>query len=207
MRLDPAPSRLLAVLLFVVVLAIAYFVLVHWWFVAPQLRIADEMADVRDTHSRFAAAIAERPALEKRIAQLSQNQVQSDAFLPDDDANTAAANLMQRVVTVAESHKDAGPCEVVQKMPVPTAGKAGEPYTRVTVNISLRCGVQPLAAVLHDLEDGVPYLFVDDFSAYRNPVAAKSSNAAPLETQFTLSGYIRRASGTANAANTNGGQR
>ena len=61
MRLDPAPSRLLAVLLFVVVLAIAYFVLVHWWFVAPQLRIADDMADVRDTHSRFAAAIAERP--------------------------------------------------------------------------------------------------------------------------------------------------
>jgi general secretion pathway protein M len=201
-RLKPAESRIAAIALLLVVLALAYFVLVHWWFVAPQAAIDDEMNDLRDTHGRFAAAIAERPALEKHLAELSQGQTDSSAFLAGDDANAASAGLMQRVVTVAESHRDNGPCDVVQKMPVPGQAKPGEPYTKVTVNISLRCGMEPLAAVLHDLEQGVPYLFVDDFSAYRNPVAARTGNAAPLETQFTLSGYIRRA----NAAPATGGK-
>lgn len=193
MRLSPVQSRLAAVLVLIVVLALAYLLLVHWWFVAPQQSIASDMDDARDTHARYAAAIAERPALEKRLAELSQSQTDSSAFLPGDDANAAGAGLMQHVVTVAESHRDSGPCDVVQKMPVPGQTKDGDPYVKVTVNISLRCGMQPLAAVLHDLEQGTPYLFVEDFSAYRNPVAAKAATAAPLETQFTLSGYIRRA--------------
>jgi general secretion pathway protein M len=52
--------------------------------------------------------------------------------------------------------------------------------------------VQPLAETLHDLEQGTPYLFVDDLSIYRNPVAAMQQNTAPLEVQFTLSGYVRQ---------------
>jgi general secretion pathway protein M len=61
------------------------------------------------------------------------------------------------------------------------------------VSISLSCDVEPLAAVLQALEQGTPYLFVDDLSIYRNPVAAQQDSAAPLEVQFTLSGYVRPA--------------
>ncbi|HXS03382.1 MAG TPA: type II secretion system protein GspM, partial [Rhodanobacter sp.] len=32
---------------------------------------------------------------------------------------------------------------------------------------------------------------VDDLSIYRNPVAAQRDQGAPLEVQFTLSGYVR----------------
>ncbi|MBV8158654.1 MAG: general secretion pathway protein GspM, partial [Dyella sp.] len=63
---------------------------------------------------------------------------------------------------------------------------------KVAVSISLRCDVQPLAETLHDLEQGAPYLFVDDLSIYRNPVAAIQQAATPLEVQFTLSGYVRQ---------------
>jgi general secretion pathway protein M len=55
--------------------------------------------------------------------------------------------------------------------------------------------VQPLAETLHDLEQGAPYLFVDDLSIYRNPVAALQQVAAPLEVQFTLSGYVHQPRG------------
>jgi general secretion pathway protein M len=196
MRLKPVESRVAAALLLIVVVAIAYFVLVHWWFVVPQWRMADEMAELRDTQRRYAAAIAEQPVLEKRIAALSAGQTTSNAFLPEDDANAAAAGLMQRIVDVAAAHQGAGPCDVTQKMPVPSQDKAGDPYRKVAVNISLRCQMEPLTAVVHDLEQGTPYLFVDEFSAYRNPVTTKADAPAPVEVQFTVSGYIRQAAAT-----------
>lgn len=191
--LKPRESRIAAVLLLLVVLAAAYFALLHWWFVAPLQSIGAEMDDLRDTHARFAAAIAEKPQLQQRIAAMGAGQAASHAFLPEDDPNAAAAGLMQRVVDAVAAHPQGGACDVTQKMPVTNPPAApDEPYRKVAVSISLRCDVQPLAETLHDLEQGTPYLFVDDMSIYRNPVAAAQQTAAPLEVQFTLSGYVRQ---------------
>jgi general secretion pathway protein M len=200
--MKPRDSRIAAILLTLVAVVIAYFALLHWWFVAPMLDVSAQMADLRDTQSRFAAAIAEKPQLEKRIAMLGQGQATNNAFLPEDDPNAAAAGLMQRVVDVVGAHAEGGTCEVSQKMPVPNPGAAdNEPYRKVAVSISLRCDMQPLAAVLHDLEQGTPYLFINEMSIYRNPVAAQQGGAAPpLEVQFTLSGYVRQATASGNNA-------
>ncbi|WP_266171025.1 type II secretion system protein GspM [Dyella subtropica] len=192
--LKPRESRIAAILLLLLALVIAYFLLLHWWFVSPLLNVHAQMADLRDTQARFASAIAEKPELQKRIAALGQGQAANSAFLSEDDPNAAGAGLMQHVVDVVAAHPDGGNCEVSQKMPVPNPPTAdGEPYRKVAVSISLRCDMQPLAAVLHDLEQGTPYLFVDDLSIYRNPVAAQQASAPPLEVQFTLSGYVRQA--------------
>ncbi|MEO9077733.1 MAG: type II secretion system protein GspM, partial [Rhodanobacter sp.] len=69
----------------------------------------------------------------------------------------------------------------------------GEPYSKAAVSISLSCDIEPLAAVMQALEQGTPYLFIDDLSIYRNPVAAQNGQGVPLEVQFTLSGYVRPA--------------
>ncbi|KRE94887.1 general secretion pathway protein GspM [Frateuria sp. Soil773] len=192
--MKPRDSRIAAILLLLLALALGYFVLLHWWFVAPLRAIDAEMDDLRDTQSRYAAAIAEKPQLEKRIAALGAGQAASSAFLPEDDPNTAAAGLMQRVVDVAAAHPQGGACEVTQKMPLPAPPAGGnEPYRKASVSISLRCEMEPLAAVLYALEQGTPYLFIDDLSIYRNPVAAQENGGAPLEVQFSLSGYVRPA--------------
>ena len=190
--MKPRESRAAAILLLLIVLAIAYVVLLHWWFVAPLREVDAEMADLRDTQSRYAAAIAQKPELQKRLAQLGAGQAASSAFLPEDDPNAASAGLMQRVVDVAAAHPVNGGCEVTQKMPLPEPpAEDGEPYRKAAVSISLRCDIQPLAAVLHDLEEGTPYLFVGDLSVFRNPVITKQNAQAPLEVQFTLTGYVR----------------
>jgi len=191
--LKPRESRIVAVLLLLVVLVVAYFALLHWWFVAPLQAMGSEMDDLRDTHARYAAAIAEKPQLQQRIAAMGAGQAASHAFLPEDDPNAAAAGLMQRVVDAVAAHPQGGACDVTQKMPVTNPPAApDEPYRKVAVSISLRCDVQPLAETMHDLEQGTPYLFVDDLSIYRNPVAAMQQAAAPLEVQFTLSGYVHQ---------------
>lgn len=194
--LNPRDSRIAAIILLLLALLLAYFVLLHWWFVAPLQQVCSEMADLRDTHSRYAAAIAEKPALQRRIAALGAGQAASSAFLAADDPNTAAADLMQRVVDVVGTTTEGGRCVVSQKMPMPNPpATAGEPYRKAAVSISLSCDLEPLAAVLQALEQGTPYLFIDDLSIYRNPVAAQQDHAAPLEVQFTLSGYVRPARG------------
>ena len=45
--------------------------------------------------------------------------------------------------------------------------------------------------MLNDLEQGTPYLFVGDLSIFRNPVITQQNAQAPLEVQFTLTGYVR----------------
>jgi general secretion pathway protein M len=190
--LKPRESRIAALLLLLAALLLGYFVLLHWWFVAPLQSIRAEMADLRDTQSRYAAAIAEKPQLERRLATIGAGQAASSAFLPQTDPNAATAGLMQRVVDVVAAHPQSGSCDVTQKMPLPNPPpEDGEPYQKVAVSISLRCDMEPLAAVLNALEQGVPYLFVDDLSIYRNPVTSREGQAAPLEVQFSLSGYVR----------------
>ena len=190
--LKPHQSRIAAVILLLLAVLLAYFVLVHWWFVAPLNQIGDEMSQLRDTHSRYAAAIAEKPALQQRLAALGAGQAASDAFLAAADPNNAAADLMQQVVDVVGRSTQGGRCVVSQKMPLSSTPTApGEPYRKAAVSISLSCDIEPLAAVLQALEQGTPYLFVDDLSIYRNPVAAQREQSAPLEVQFTLSGYVR----------------
>ncbi len=192
LTLKPRESRIAAIVLLLLAVVLAYFVLVHWWLVAPLNRIDDEMAQLRDTHSRYAAAIAEQPALQQRLAALGAGQATSDAFLAAADPNNAAADLMQQVVDVVARSTQGGRCVVSQKMPLPPPpAPAGEPYRKAAVSISLSCDIEPLAAVLQALEQGTPYLFVDDLSVYRNPVAAQHDQSAPLEVQFSLSGYVR----------------
>lgn len=206
LALAPRERRIVAVALLLLAAALAYLVLLHWWFVAPLQQIHEEMAHLRDTHSRYAAAIAEKPALQRRLDEMGAGQAASDAFLAASDPNNAAADLMQQVVDVVGRNTGRGRCVVSQKMPLPTPPtSAGEPYRKAAVSISLSCDIEPLAAVLQALEQGRPYLFVDDLSIYRNPVAAQREQGAPLEVQFTLSGYVRPSAGTPTPAETDAG--
>lgn len=188
--LTPAESRVAALGLALVVLVLAWLLLLHWWFVAPQLHMAAQMDELRADQQRYAAIVAQRDALRQRLAGLARGQADSSAFLPEDDPNAATAGLMQRVVDAAAAHVALGPCTVTQKMAVP-AQDDRQPYRKVSANINMRCGTAPLAAVLYDLEHGTPYLFIENFSVYRNPVPANDGTAQPLEVQMTLSGYLR----------------
>lgn len=180
-----------ALLLTLAVLALAYLLLVHWWFVAPLSRIDDQMQSLRDSQQRFAAIVAQRDVLRHRLASLSRGQADANAFLPGTDSNAATASLMQHVVETVDAHAALGPCNVTQKMPVPARDDAQAPYHQVSASINMRCSMHALAAVLHDLAYDKPYVFVDSFSAYRNPVPDHDGTTSPLNVQMMVSGYMR----------------
>lgn len=183
-HLTPMQSRVAAIVLALLALAVAYFLLLHWWFVAPLRSVDSQMHDLRQIHAKYAAAIAEQPALQKRVAALERGGASVAAFLGDSDASTAAADLIQRATDVVAAHAHEGSgCSMPSKMPI-EQDSGNEPFRRVSVSITLDCGMQPLASVLHDFDRGLPYLFVDNLTIARSPTGR-------LQAQLSLSGYLR----------------
>ena len=73
-------------------------------------------------------------------------------------------------------------------------GGEDELYKRVTVQARLKCDLEPLASILYDLENGKPYLFVDQVMIYKQqaytPPGGKVA-PVPLDVRFNVSGYLR----------------
>lgn len=183
-RMTPVQSRVAAIALALVALAIAYFLLLHWWFVAPLASVDSQMHDLQSIHAKYAAAIAEQPLLQKRVADLERGGATVGAFLSAADPSTASADLIQRATDVVAAHQHEGAgCSMPSKMPI-EQDSGNEPFRRVSVSITLDCGMQPLAAVLHDFDRGLPYLFVDNLTVARSPTGR-------MQAQLSLSGYLR----------------
>ena len=197
-RFRPKDGRLLAVTLLLIVLMLIYLVCVHWWFVAPQMQLSSDMRDLRDQQLRFRQASAEKPAIEKSLAQVKAYEKGNQAFLAENDVNAASAALIQRLKTAMSDHaKDEKRCTSVSTQPYNDTKE--ELYKRVTVQARLKCDLEPFAAILYDLENGKPYLFVDQVMIYRQqsyrPPGAKVA-AIPLDIRFNLSGYLRESGKT-----------
>lgn len=193
-RFQPRDGRFLAVTLLAIVLMLVYLIGVHWWFVAPQLQFAHDMQDLREQQLRFRQTTAEKPEIEKRLAQVKAYEQGNQAFLSEADANAASAALIQRLKQSMSDHvKDEKRCQNVSTQSY--NGGEEELYKRVTVQARLRCDLEPLAAILYDLENGKPYLFIDQVMIYKQqtytPPGVKVA-PVPLDVRFNLSGYLRQ---------------
>ncbi|MHB8448049.1 MAG: type II secretion system protein GspM [Rudaea sp.] len=194
---DPRNGRFLAVILLLIAVLLGYLLLVHWWFVAPDLAIAAQMQDLREQQQRFAGIVAQRPLIEKRLAQVRAFEQANQAFLADADANSAFSDLTQRLKQAISARvKDESKCAIVSNSNF--KGGEEELYERVTIQVRMRCALEPFAEILYDLENSNPYLFVDQVLIYRQqfgyiPPGAKVHPPTSLDIRFNLSGYLRKA--------------
>lgn len=194
-RLDlrPKDGRLLAVVLLVIVLLCVYLFGVHWWFVSPHIDFHSQMSDLRDQQQRYSRVIAERPVIEKKLAEVRAYEQGNQAFLAEADANAASASLISRLRQSQTDQSDPKRCSIINSSPA-NQGQ-NELYMKVVVQARLRCDLESLAAILYDLENGKPYLFVDDLMIYRQqtyvPPGGKA-RVSPLDVRFNLSGYLRQ---------------
>lgn len=190
----PKDGRLLAVVLLAIVLLLVYLIGIHWWFVAPQLQLRAEMRDLREQQARFRQTAAEKPEIEKRLAEVKSYEQGNQAFLAEADENSASAALIQRINQVLKDHvKDEKRCTSSGAQNL--NANNDEPYKRVTVQARLKCDIEPLTAILYDLENGKPYLFVDQIMIYKQQTYRAPGRGTvippPLDVRFNLSGYLR----------------
>lgn len=199
MRLMPEKNngRLLAVVLTLIVLLLVYLLGVHWWFVAPHLEIASQMSDLREQQQRFRETSLQKPELEKRLAEVRDFEQSNQAFLSQTEAATAAADLIQRMKQAVSEHTqpESTRCQVLTHQQL-NGGKP-ELYEKVTIQVRMRCDLEPLSSILYKLETGKPYLFVDQLMIYKQNYGyvapgQKQPQQSALDIRFNLSGYLRK---------------
>jgi len=199
MRLLPEArnSRFLALVLLLISLLLVYVLGVHWWFVSPHLAVSEQMDDLRDQESRFSQIVAQRPQIERRLAESRAFEQNNQAFLTDPDVNSAFSDIVQRLKQIVTTHAgESTSCQIVSTSPFRVPEE--ELYQRVSAQVRMRCNLERFSSILYDIESGNPYLFLDRLTIYRQiggytPPGAKKAPQSALEIQFNLSGYLRQA--------------
>jgi len=171
---------------------VAYVVLVHWWFTAPMLQLGDDISALRDEERQLRAEVAQRPELERRLAQVRQFEAGNPGFLPEGSRELASAGLVQRLQQViASASPNPNACQIVAQTPSDAA--SSDRYPRVVVQVRLHCGMSEFAGVLHAVEGGSPQLFIDnlDLLSRRSYLGNGADVPGGVDVTFDLYGYLR----------------
>ncbi|MEE4379664.1 MAG: type II secretion system protein GspM [Candidatus Competibacteraceae bacterium] len=190
----PSPfQRLIAVLLLLLsIAALDWFVedIVLAKYQFYQLRIEQHQERLQ----RANAMLAQRPALEKSINNIQQNDTINAYYLNQSSPTIAATDLQQRVKTAVESN--GGELTSVQILPVTTEGA----FSRVAIRAQMTGDTEVLQKAFHALESNPPALFIDNIQIRARPIRQRRRNRTEqpttqisLTTQFELAGYMRGA--------------
>ena len=186
----PQTERWRAIGVALAVLLVAYLVLLHWWFTAPMLRMGDEIEDMRAQEVDLRAEAAQRPQLEARLAQVRSFEAGNPGFLPEDTKELASAGLLQRLQqVVASASPNTNACQITSQTPTDMPSK--EPFPRVMVHVTLRCGMTELGAVLHALESGSPQLFIDNLDMLSRRTYLSTDTGGAIDVTMDLYGYLK----------------
>lgn len=195
----PALERARWLALGLAALALAYLLLVHWWFTAPMLAMGDEIQRLRDEQLALRMEIAQRPVLEQELARVRDFEAGNAGFLPESNRQLATAGLVQRLESVVEAASpQRGRCEITAR--TPSEARTEEPFVRASVQIRLRCGMAELGAVLHALESGSPQLFIDNLDLLsRASYLGTDREGGMMDVSFDLYGYLATPAGVPGA--------
>jgi general secretion pathway protein M len=199
--LTPRERRGAALIVLAFVLCAAYWLLIDSWFAGPLRDIDQQTETLRSQQQRYAGLLQQGDALHAQLEKAQQDPDSNTSLLPGEDPSAVAADLMQRVADLIDSHADTGAgCTLTQRMPITPEQEGSEPYRQVKVSLTLECGIEPLMAILHELEYQRPFLFIDDLSVRRDANAPLKGAAGKLVAHLLVRGYLQPAGAVQAAA-------
>jgi general secretion pathway protein M len=128
------------------------------------------------------------PNRKAQLERLAQRQARSGIYLAGETDALAAATLQEDVG--AKIERNGGKLRSIQILPVKTDGD----FKQVSVRVQLTATLGSFARILHALESGKPYVFIDnlDVKNRRARKASKDQQDDPeLIIRFDLYGYLR----------------
>ena len=192
--LTPRERRGAALIGLALVLGAVYWLLIDSWFAGPLRAMGEQAEQLREQQQRYAGVLRQADSLRQQLEQARQDPTSSTSLLPGDDPSAVAADLMQRIADLINSRATVGGgCSLTQRMPITPEQDDSEPYRQVKVSLTLNCAIEPLTAIVHELEYQRPFLFVDEMSIRRAPNAPVSGGAGKLAVQLLVRGYLQPA--------------
>lgn len=185
-------DRWLALGLLLAALALGYLVLVHPWWTVPLREVDAQIQELQQRELRVRMQLQQAPQVAQRLQQAQRELATRPGFLRETSAELASAGLVQRLESaVATASPGNRSCAISNRSPL-AADNRSDRFTRVAVQVRLRCGTPELAAVLHALESGTPALFIDNLNvmAQRYQLSPGESGNG-LDVAFELAGYLR----------------
>lgn len=182
-------SKLAALGLLLMVLALAYFAVV-----APLLGLGKEyretVDDLRFRQQHLQKIADGKDALTKRLEDIRALARKNEAFLPTSTAALAAADLQTRIKQAVS----AAGGELSSTQVIPERNE--ENAVRVGVKIRMTGSTAVLRQVLHSFESGKPYLFIENLNIRpirmpRNPREKNPTVEDRLSVDFDVIGYMQ----------------
>lgn len=192
---DPQQSRPLAIGLLAVAVMVVYFVGFHW-FVMRHVSLGGEIDDLENRIARYKGTVEMAEPMRERLNELRAAQMDSALFLEGDDANIATAELIRMLRDwVDRSAADAELCSITNTSPRRYTDP--ERFRSVRVNVRMQCPLDDFMRVLHEMESGVPLVFVDNMMINQRltPDQAGRRGSTPygqLDIRFEMYGYINQ---------------
>ncbi|WP_342655217.1 type II secretion system protein GspM [Pseudomonas sp. F3-2] len=194
--LDRNARRIAALSVLALLLWAGWSVLIDSWFATPMADLDQQLQVLQTQHQRYAAALAQAPAVHAELERARQDPASRRSLLPGDDPSAVAADLMQVAVDRIKPVAALGPgCDVTQRVPIIPEQDSAQAYRQVKVSLTLECGTEPLMQLLHSFEYGQPSLFVEALNVSRAVNAQPVGTAGRLKVQLLLRGYLTAASG------------
>lgn len=190
--LKPRERHYVSLIVLALVICSAYW-FIDTWFSGPLREINEQIERLRIQQQGYAAALLQRASIREQLQRLRQDPISNTNLLPGEDANVATAYLMQHIADVVASHAFTGAgCDIVQRLPIVPELVLSEPYRQVKVSVILNCAIEPLMAVLYDLEYKRPFLFIEEMSLRRSSAAPLQGGAGKLVSRLLVRGYLQR---------------
>jgi len=192
----PGQGRWLALSLLLLAVVLVYFLFLHWWYVVPLYEARESFIEERAQEQRMRANASQREEIEARLADVRAFEAGNPGFLSEASFDLAAPALIMRIQSLVERQGQPERCLVINSQPI--RGNASETFERVTVQVRLRCELEHLYPILHELETGSPQLFLTELN-----IVARRTPAHPggevfvgfVDVSFNVHGYLRSTGG------------
>lgn len=187
---EQANSRLVAILLFVIVLILVYLLCFHW-FILRHLEHGREIGALAEQLGRYQRVAMQKSDYEQRLQELQERKSDESLFLEGNDFNEAAAQMSERLSQMIRVQAEES-CQIVSRQPV--RSRVEERFQRVTVNVRMRCEIEDLKKVLYALETSVPMIIADEVTVIKPRARRSSRNRSVsnniLDIRFNMYGYL-----------------
>ncbi len=125
--------------------------------------------------------------LERQKQQVEQYGEQTLFLLEGSTTGIAGANLQKRVTEVVKQHNGNASSFQIQ-----SPEKENE-LTRIVMNISLRADIVSIQKILHELETGTPFIFIEDMTIQaqeKNTGSSPALQRQKLDISMKIIGYF-----------------
>ena len=182
--IPPLVSRLLALGLLVVVIAIA------WLAIVEPIRLAFDTQEARIVRAaqlmeRYENALDDEANLRGEIERLRRSDGSPDPFLKGESSQIIAAKLQNQIQTLVAGE----PGDIRSIQVLPETEEQG--FEKIGLRVTLTAGIPTMQKVFYDIESSVPVLFIDNLDVRTNIRRRRRNTETTnrVQIRFDVFGY------------------